>query len=116
MEKGNWTTDDLSQVAKTMKRSTPIVLLAPHALACVLFVTASIWMEFIQTNRSAPDLYLAIAGFVALAAAVLASLFFLGLVIVRPEARRGWPWLMVHLGALVLVAAMASEWFGTHLA
>ena len=99
-----------------MKQSTPFLLLMPHALSCVFFITAFVWMDIAETNRSEPDLYLAIAGFGALVLAALASLFLLGLIIAKPETRSGWPWLLVHLAAMVLVAAMGGEWLGSHLA
>ena len=99
-----------------MQRSTPFLLLIPHALSCICFISGFVWMDIAQTNHSEPDLYLAITGFAALALAVLASLILLGLIIAKLEARSGWPWLLVHLAAIVVLAVMGGEWLGSHMA
>ncbi len=98
-----------------MKRSPQLWFLVPHAVSVVCFAAAFGWMFIVGTNRSNPDLYLAIAGFLALAAALVSSIA--GVVIVlRKGAGRHWPWLLAHLCGLALVLALASSWLGAHIA
>ncbi|MEM7444704.1 MAG: hypothetical protein AAF414_15385 [Pseudomonadota bacterium] len=90
-------------------------LLLPHALSCVFFAVAFGWMAIVQTNRSLPDLSLAIAGYIALVVAVLASVIAAWQILAKPARRHLWPWLLVHIGALMVCLALGSEWFAHHL-
>ncbi len=99
-----------------MTRHLPSWLLLPHGLAVVLFLLSDGWQLQVGNNRSLPDLYLAIAGAVALALALVASLTLCVRLATRPEERRRWPWLLVHAGALLLGLLLAGSWIGSHLA
>ncbi len=90
-------------------------LLLPHALSAACFGAAFAWLFHAGTNRTLPDLYLAIGGFVALAAAVVATIVAVVLVF-RSGARRFWPWLSIHLGVLCIAFLIAGEWLGAHVA
>lgn len=99
-----------------IQRLAPVWLLIPHALSVACFAAASIWMSIVQTNRSDPDLYLAIIGYASLAIALLATIVAFWRVLPRPETRRAWPWLLAHVAGLVLAAWLGSNWIGSHLA
>ena len=98
-----------------MKRSSRLRFLAPHAVSVACFFAAFAWLFAVGANNTLPDLYLAIAGFVALAAALIASITACVILIWSGEGRY-WLWLLAHLGALVLALALASIWIGAHLA
>jgi uncharacterized membrane protein len=98
------------------KRPIPPLLLIPHVVSCVCFAAAFVWMGIVETNRSEPDLYLAVAGYIALAFAVIASFIAFWRVFTRPEASRAWPWIGLHIAGLVLAAYLAIDWFGSHIA
>lgn len=98
-----------------MKHWHQLLLLLPHVVSVACFKAALAWMRHVGTNRSDPDFYLAMVGFVALAAALLATIA--GFIIVfRHDVRRYWPWLVVHLAALGFALVSAGDWFGAHLA
>ena len=92
-----------------------IWLLLPHALSTASFAGAFAWMWHVGTNRSEPDLYLGIAGFAALAAALIVSLGAM-FVQVRKGIGRTWPWTLAHLAGLVPPLALAHNWMGSHIA
>ena len=98
-----------------MQTRSPYWFLAPHLLSCVCFAAAFLWMASVETNRSTPDLVLGIAGFAALAAALLSSIAAV-VIVLRRDAGRGWPWLLVHLAGLAVTLALASNWLGAHIA
>ncbi len=98
-----------------MKRSSQLWCLAPHAVSIACFAAAFVWMSIEGTNRSNPDLNLAIVGYLALAAALISSVV-VGFVVFRKGARRQWPWLLAHLGGLALALMLASRWLGSHMA
>ena len=97
-----------------MKHTTQLWLLSPHAVSLVCFAAAFVWIMQVGTNRSMPDLYLGITGFVALGVALLTTIA--GIVIVfRHGVGKYWPWLLAHLAALALALAIAFGWLGAHL-
>jgi hypothetical protein len=97
-----------------MKHTTQLWLLSPHALSVVSFAAAFVWISYVGTNRTDPDLYLGITGFVALAVALITTIA--GVVAVfRHGAGRHWPWLLAHLAALALALAIAFGWLGAHV-
>lgn len=98
-----------------MKRLSHLWFLLPHAVSVACFVAAFVWMSNIGTNRSDADLNLAIAGAVALVAALISSIAAV-IVVFRLGARRHWPWLLAHLGGLALALVLASSWMGAHVA
>jgi len=98
-----------------MKYSKQLWFLLPHAISAACFATAFGWIFAVGTNRSDPDLYLGIVGFVALAAALIATIA--GTVsVIRRGIRRFWPWLLAHLAGLALALVLAGSWIGSHLA
>jgi len=98
-----------------MKKSPHIWLLLPHALSPMLFGGAILWMSVTGSNRTLPDLYLAIGGLAALGVAVLTSIA--GWVIVfRQGALEQWPWLLAYPLALLAGVSAGMAWFGAHLA
>ncbi|MEO1457069.1 MAG: hypothetical protein AAFV49_05800 [Pseudomonadota bacterium] len=90
--------------------------LAPHALSLVAFAGAFAVLHVLQTNRSALDLNLGIAGYLTGGAALLASVVFAVRTLGTPERRGDWPWLLAHLAALSLVIFGGLAWLGAHLA
>lgn len=98
-----------------MSHRSQLWFLLPHGISAVCFGLAFVWLFHAGTNRTMPDLYLAIAGFVALAAAAVATV--VGVVVaVRVGAGRFWPWILVHPAALAVVLVIAGSWIGAHLA
>ena len=98
-----------------MKTIPQAWLLLPHALSGTAFAAAFAWIRHVGTNRSEPDLILGIAGFVALTAALIASIAA-AVMHVRKGLRRSWPWLLAHGVGLALTLALASSWLGAHIA
>ena len=98
-----------------MKRSSHLWFLLPHAISVACFIAAFLWMMSIGTNRSTTDLNLAITGSVALVAALISSIAAV-IVVIRLGARQHWPWLLAHLGGLVLALVLAVSWMGAHIA
>lgn len=108
--------NDTSQLveAKPMKHSTQLWFLLPHTISAACFAAAFAWIFAVGTNRTDPDLYLGIIGFVALAAALIATIA--GVVsVIRQGIRRYWPWLLAHLAGLALALVLAGSWIGAHL-
>lgn len=99
-----------------MRPATALKFLLPHGIAVLCFVLANAWMLHIGTNRSLPDLYLAVAGYAASIAALVSSLLFLIKLLQQPAFRSRWPWIMVHVAALAFLAFLGMSWFGNHLA
>ncbi len=99
-----------------MRPATALKYLLPHGIATLGFLLAFAWMAHVGSNRTLPDLYLALAGYAASLAALAASLLFLVKFLRQPGARSCWPWLLVHAAALVLVVFLGVSWFGYHLA
>ncbi|HUT50844.1 MAG TPA: hypothetical protein VM325_16050 [Alphaproteobacteria bacterium] len=98
-----------------MKRSTQLWFLLPHAISAACFAAAFAWLFSVGTNRTLPVLYLGIVGFVALAAALIATIA--GTVsVIRHGIGRYWPWLLAHLAGLALALVLAGSWIGAHLA
>ena len=98
-----------------MRHSTQLWFLSPHADSVVCFAAAFVWIGQVGTNRSDPDFYLGISGFVALGVALLTTIA--GFVVVfRDGVGRHWPWLVAHLAAIVLAFLVATGWLGAHLA
>lgn len=91
-------------------------LLAPHIAAASCFVAAGWWMDSVGSNRSQVDLWLGIAGFVAGALSVLATIAAVLTVVFGAADRGRWPWLILHVAALSAVLFLASEWLGAHIA
>lgn len=89
-------------------------LLLPHALsnACL---APFVWMREFRWEADRLDMILGTAGFLALAAALLAGLVAAVLVI-RAGIRREWPWLLVHLGGLAGSLTLANYWLAHHIA
>jgi hypothetical protein len=98
-----------------MKPARQLWLLVPHALSAVCFGTAFAWRSAVGTNRTEPDLYLAVAGLVALAIAVVATIVGVALVF-RIDVRRYWPWISIHLAAVCVAFLIAGDWLGAHIA
>ncbi len=96
------------------KRSSQLWCLAPHAASVAFFVAAFVWMLIVGTNRSQPDLNLAIVGYVALPVALVTTIAWC-FTAFRQGVRRIWPWLLGHLGGLALALALAAVWLGAHL-
>ena len=90
-------------------------LLLPHALSATAFAAAFAWIWHVGTNRSEPDLILGIAGFVALAVALIVSIAAAAAHL-RKGLRHSWPWLLAHAAGLGLALALASRWLGAHIA
>lgn len=99
-----------------MRLPLPAKLLLPHAIAALCFALSFAWWAHVGSNRTLPDLYLAIAGYVATTAAVVASLLLLVRVLSGAEQHARWLWLLAHLAALALLASLGSSWLGGHLA
>jgi len=97
-----------------MKHTTPLWLLSPHAVSIACFAAAFAWISYVGTNRTEPDLYLGIVGFVALGVALPTTIAGT-VIVVRHGIGRHWPWLLAHLAALVLALAIAFGWIGAHL-
>lgn len=93
-----------------------VKLLIPHACAAVSFAAAYGWMRHVGTNRSLPDLYLGVAGYVFGLAAIAASAVAVAIVLAKRDQRHRWGWLMAHLAMLVLIAMQGSSWIAMHLA
>ena len=93
-----------------------VFLLIPHVTAIVLFGTAALWMGHVGTNRSMPDLYLALCGYPFGLGAIAATMVAVLLVISRREPRRRWPWLAAHAVVLAIVVAQGASWLGRHIA
>lgn len=98
-----------------MKSALQLWLLLPHAISAACFAAAFAWLSIAGTNRTMPDLYLAIGGFVALGAAVIATIAGVAIVF-RKGVRRLWPWILVHLAAVCVLLLTAGGWIGAHLA
>ncbi len=98
-----------------MRLATALKFLAPHGLAVLCFLLAFAWMLHIGSNRSLPDLYLAVAGYAASIAALVSSLLFLFKVWGQPVIRTRLVWLMAHVSALTLLIFLGMSWFGHHL-
>jgi hypothetical protein len=79
-----------------MRNTVQLWLLLPHTLSAACFAAAFAWASYIGTNRTMPDLYLAIGGFGTLVAAVIATIVAL-IFVFKSGVRRFWPWLSVHL-------------------
>lgn len=98
-----------------MTSARQLWLLLPHAISAACFAAAFGWLSIAGTNRTMPDLYLAIGGFVALGAAVIATIVGVAIAF-RRGVRRSWPWILVHLAAVCVLVLTAGEWIGAHLA
>lgn len=98
-----------------MRQATQLWLLLPHAISALCFGAAFAWAFHAGTNRTMPDLYLGIAGFVGLAAALVTTVVAVVLVF-RHGVRRSWPWLSIHLGAVCVAFLIADGWMGAHIA
>jgi len=98
-----------------MKHWWHLLLLLPHAASIACFQAALAWMRHVGTNRSDTDFNLAVAGLVMLCAAALAGAwgFF---IVFRHDARRYWPWLVIHVLAVGVVVYFAGDYLAYHLA
>ncbi len=99
-----------------MSRLLPLWMLIPYAIAILAFLAAFAWIVHVGTNRSDPDLYLGVTGFLALAAALIATLVVLLRLVLKRETRGQWPWLLVHAAALAAALLLAHYWLGAHIA
>jgi hypothetical protein len=97
-----------------MKHATQLWLLSPHAVSVACFAVAFAWISYVGTNRTEPDLYLGIVGFVALGVALPTTIAGI-VIVIRHGIGQHWPWLLAHLAALVLALAIAFGWIGAHL-
>ncbi len=91
-------------------------LLLPHFVALAAFSGAFAVMAATGTNRTDPDFWLGLTGFVTGLAALVASFAAVLLVTIARRRRAEWPWLLVHLVMAALVSATASSWLGAHIA
>jgi hypothetical protein len=97
-----------------MKHAKQLWLLSPHAVSIACFAVAFAWISYVGTNRTEPDLYLGIVGFVALGVALPTTIAGI-VIVIRHGIGQHWPWLLAHLAALVLALAIAFGWIGAHL-
>ena len=93
-----------------------VKLLIPHAASIALFGAAAAWMARAGTNRTMPDLYLGIGGYVCGFAAMAATIAAVVLVVTGRVERRRWRWLAAHLGLLAVVVLCGFDWLAAHLA
>jgi len=98
-----------------MRYATQLWLLLPHAVSALCFGAAFAWASYVGSNRTMPDLYLGVAGFLALAVALVTTVVAVVLVF-RHGNRRFWPWLSIHLGAVCIAFLIAVGWMGAHIA
>lgn len=91
-------------------------LLIPHVLAIAAFGAAYAWMRHVGNNRSMVDLYLGASGYFLGFAAFATSAAAVILVLIHRDQRARWPWLLAHLGLLVVVFAQGFTWLAMHLA
>ncbi len=96
------------------KRPSPWLLL-PHGVSLAGFLLSDAWRAFVGNNRSAPDLYLAVAGYLALVVASIASLYAFIAILRAERLRRDWRWILLHVAALFLALFLGLRWLGNHL-
>jgi hypothetical protein len=91
-------------------------LLLPHALSAWCFLAAYAWMTHAGSNRTAPDLYLGMAGYALGAAALVAS----GVAFARHPWGSGWArgaaWLAAHVAAVAGLLVLGVAWLALHIA
>ena len=104
----SWTLDD--------RRRWVTRLLAPYLAGIACFAGAFQVMEVYQTNRTALDLYLALAGYICVAIGLIATGVAAYIRPWRQATAQDYLWLAAHVGAAWVALSMASDWMGKHIA